>query len=132
MLKYKCLNLIGLHKSSIPSTEFVKLVMLIVLAQFIARFNISSIEQFVMIDNLYKKEGNHKRNIERESSLVKFKLFDELKFDDLLQEIYSRIEPLYFSKDLQSLTKVKLQEVIISSVKAKQILFHYSFSYVFL
>jgi len=106
--------------------------MLIVLAQFIARFNISSIEQFVMIDNLYKKEGNHKRNIERESSLVKFKLFDELKFDDLLQEIYSRIEPLYFSKDLQSLTKVKLQEVIISSVKAKQILFHYSFSYVFL
>lgn len=47
-----------------------------------------------------------------------------------MQELYAKMEPMYYAKDLQNLTKVKLQAVLICSIKSKQVLFHYSFSYV--
>ena len=68
----------------------------------------------------------------RDSSIMQFGLFQELSLDELVQEIYSHLEPLYYSKDLQSLTKVKLQEIVICTLKAEQVLFHYSFCYVIL
>jgi hypothetical protein len=102
--------------------------MLYTLAQYLIKFPISRIEQFVLLDEKLKKLG--KTSEEREFSLAELKLFQELCLDKLLKELYSRINPLFYEKNLQNLLKMRLREVILYSTKADQMLFHYSFGYV--
>jgi len=102
--------------------------MLYTLAQYLIKFPIDHLEYFVLLDEEYKKTG--RTTEEHESTLAKLKLFQELCLDKLVKELYSRINPLFYEKDLQNLLKMKLKEVIIYSIKADQILFSYSFGYV--
>ena len=139
-MRYKSLVLICIHQSSGQSIEFVKLAMLIVFAQYLTRFNITAIEQFVAQESQAKKREEENGlppvadqkawSLSRESALLQFKIFEELSLDEIVQELYSKIEPLYYLKDLQNLAKVKLQAVLLCTVKSRQVLFNYSFCYV--
>lgn len=128
MLKYRCLALVGLHSAQGSSVEFVKLIMLYTLAQYLIKFPIDRVERFVLLDTEYKKIG--KESAERDSLLTQLAGFQELSLDKLVEELYSRIAPLFYGKDLETLSKMKLREVIVYNVKAGKALFHYSFSYV--
>lgn len=104
---------------------------LIAFSQYLIRFPIALIEQFISIDQLYKKKPSNILNIERESMLIQFKAFQEIHLDDFIKDLRNILNPFFYYKNLDYLSKLKLQEVIISSINSEQIIFQYSFSYVF-
>lgn len=137
-MRCRYLLLIAIHESENESIEFVKLLMLIIFAQFVARYNLVDIDKFVAVDSTNKEiEDNEKTpenpptlNFERESALLQYRAFEELNLDDLLQNLTSQFDTLFFAKDLHKLAKIKLENVLLTSVRTGQILFHYSFCYV--
>eukprot|EP00826_Nyctotherus_ovalis_P020729 TRINITY_DN1654_c0_g1_i3.p3 TRINITY_DN1654_c0_g1~~TRINITY_DN1654_c0_g1_i3.p3 ORF type:complete len:138 (+),score=12.52 TRINITY_DN1654_c0_g1_i3:540-953(+) len=102
--------------------------MLYTLAQYLIKFPIDRLERFVLLDAQHKKAGEN--STERDSLLTQLAAFQDLSLDRLVEELYSRVAPLFYGKDLENLAKMKLREVIVYNVKASKVLFHYSFSYV--
>ena len=119
---------IAFHISEGSSIEFVKLMMLYILAQYLIRFPIDHIERFVVLDDEYKNRSSN--TIERNSQLLELQIFQGLDLDKVVAELYSRVDPLYYHKNFQQSAKMKLKEIIIYNISSKQMLFHYSFCYV--
>jgi len=59
--------------------------------------------------------------------LTDFNTFQQLDLNELIDRLYSTIEPLFSSKNLNNTVKLKAQEVILYTQKAEQVLFHYSY-----
>jgi len=104
--------------------------MVLVLAQYLLNFPMELIEKLMALDATYGNKNRHNENTDYETMLAQFKSFQTLNLDDMIVELYSIVNPLYYSKDTSSLSKLKLQEVMIYTANSNQILFHNSFCYV--
>eukprot|EP00830_Metopus_es_P017249 TRINITY_DN5592_c0_g1_i1.p2 TRINITY_DN5592_c0_g1~~TRINITY_DN5592_c0_g1_i1.p2 ORF type:complete len:314 (+),score=37.76 TRINITY_DN5592_c0_g1_i1:16-957(+) len=141
VITFQSLLLICVRQSKGDSIDFVKLIILMILAQYLLRFNISKIEEITMLDSKINntppsdkptailEEETKALTLQKEQILKECKMFEELNLDELVHELYTKIDPLYYCKDVNSLTKVKLEEVMLSSVSTGQELIHSSFCY---
>jgi len=109
------------HKAKDTSEEFVKLIMLLVFGQYLLFFPMHIIEQVAELDNAGETQ-------KCKTMMEQFGSFQLLNLDELVNEFYSAINPLYHSKEPRNLPKLNLQETLI--FVDNQILFHYSFCYV--
>jgi hypothetical protein len=113
--------IILVHRAKPTSEEFVKLIMLLVLGQYLLYFPIDLIEHIAKLDSIGDTETC-------KAMMEQFKSFQLLSLDELINELYSAINPLYHSKEPRNSSKLKLQETLVCI--GDQILFHYSFCYV--
>ena len=76
--------MIAVHQAQGQSIEFVKLVSLIIFAQYLCRYGITSIEQLVVVENIQKSKESPIPNqtvqqiaghLEMEATLLQFKIF---------------------------------------------------------
>lgn len=121
ILRYKRLILVALHKATETSEEFLKLIMLLALGQYLLRFPLTLIDQTAKLDARCKNE-------EYRSLLAQFRSFQIVSLDEFINELYSAVNPLFHSKEPRNLSKLKLQEILIFAGKHQ--LFRYSFCYV--
>ena len=118
-----------LHKCKKSFSDFVKLISLIILGQYLIQFKSEDIDKFNELDKELKETG--KSNPRIKSNLTELKTYQKLDLDVLIKKLYSSSEPLFVSKDLNNLSKMRLEGIMLYSLKSNQIMFHYSFCYVF-
>ena len=118
-----------MHKCKKSFSDFVKLISLIILGQYLIQFKSEDIDKFNELDKELKETG--KSNPRIKSILTELKTYQKLDLDVLIKKLYSSIEPLFVSKDLNNLSKMRLEGIMLYSLKSNQIMFHYSFCYVF-
>jgi len=112
------------HDSTGASKELIKLFTLFLLGQYLLCFPLNVIEE------LRNLEGDKEKVREYERLLDQFKIFELLKLDDLIKELYESISPLYSDKVYNNSPGMKLQEVIIKA--GKQHVLSYSLCHVFI
>ena len=93
------------------------------LGQYLASYPIDYINRFIELN----KQGE---NPEIDLMLCYFNIFQNQDLNNLVEEFYSIIDPSYYSKDINNMSMIKLEEVIMTIGTKGQIIFHYQFRYV--
>lgn len=93
------------------------------LGQYLASYPIDYINRFIELN----KQGE---NPEIDLMLCCLKVFQNQDLDNLVKEFYYSIDPLYYSKNINNMSMIKLDEVMMTIGVRGQIVFHYPFRYV--
>lgn len=113
--------LVALHNATETSEEFLKLIVLLALGQYLLCFPLPLIDEVAKLDAKCKNEKYR-------SLLAQFRSFQIVSLDNLINELYLAVDPLFHSKEPRNMSKLKLQEVMLFAGKHQ--FFHYSFCYV--
>lgn len=116
----------AVHTAIGTTKNFLRLVTLIALGQYLLCYPMNSIEKLKKLEE-YKIE-DHNITVEKEKMLEIFKCFQLANLDGFVKELYHSLNLLYLSKEHKNAYRLKLQEIMIISAGARQPLFNCFFN----
>lgn len=117
--------LILVHATKV-SSELIKLLAFSLLGQYLLCFPLDTIERLAGL------EIDRESVYEFETMLDQFRSFELLQLDDLVNEVYESIRPLYCDKEYKNPSGLKLEQVIVKTGNNQELVFNYSFCHVFI